>query len=184
MEYKNNMEKTQSNLLDLVYVSLMAAMVFIATSVIHIPSFNGVIHAGDSMVFVAAVVLGKRKGAIASGLGMFLFDVLHGYMTWAPFTLVIKAVMALIAAIMWERVDNKKFWNQIMAFSLSGLWMIGAYFISGAFIKLFFSGEGITFVQALVVSSYDIMGNILQVLVGILIAVPLLKALPLVKSKI
>ncbi len=183
MEDKKIMSKKHnSSLVDMVHVSLMAAMICLVTSVITIPSYNGVIHIGDSMVFAAAILLGKKKGTAASALGMFLFDMIHGYLIWAPFTLIIKGVMAYITADIYYRKEKKSLGYEIFAFSVSSVWMVAAYYLAGAIKNLLFSGKGITFKQALIASSYDIPGNILQVLVGILIAIPLLKAVTSIKK--
>ncbi|WP_032122281.1 ECF transporter S component [Clostridium amazonitimonense] len=177
MEKNNELSKRNIKIQDLVYMSLMSALTLLAASFITIPSYNGVIHIGDSIVFISVVVLGRKKGAISSALGMFLFDILHGYTYWAPFTLIIKGIMALIAGYLWEKGESKSIIQGVLAFSMSGLFMILAYFLSGALIKLLFSGKAITFTQALIVSSYDIFGNVLQVVVGIIIAMPIIKGI-------
>ena len=93
MENKVSSIKT----IDIVQISLMAAITFVATSVIHVPTFMGVLHLGDSMIFLSAILFGSKKSAIASAVGMCLFDLVSGYTMWAPFTLVIKGVMGYIA---------------------------------------------------------------------------------------
>lgn len=76
---------------------LMIALVFIATCIkIPIPFTQGYIHAGDSMIFMAAILLGWKHGAVAGGLGSALADVLGGYAHWALPTLVIKAIMGAV----------------------------------------------------------------------------------------
>lgn len=76
---------------DLVESSLLIALVFIATKFINIRlpiSINGgLIHLGNVMLFTSAIVFGKRKGALAGGIGMALFDLVSGWTLWAPFTL-------------------------------------------------------------------------------------------------
>ncbi|MBU3209573.1 ECF transporter S component [Clostridium algidicarnis] len=171
----NKITTTQSKIRDLIYMALMSSIVLLGTSLITIPSYNGVIHIGDSIIFISVILLGKKKGAVSSALGMFLFDILHGYTYWAPFTFIIKGSMVLIAGWIIERGETKSILKYAFAFLVSGIFMIGAYFISGALIKMLFLGEGITFTKALIVSSYDIPGNILQVFVGIIIALPLIK---------
>jgi uncharacterized membrane protein len=174
-------EKTLRNnvVLELVQVGLMAAIVFVAASIIPIKTFMGVMHAGDSMVFLAAILLGKKKAVWASAIGMALFDLSHGYLIWAPFTFIIKGAMAYIAAVIAYRTDFKgnKFSNNLIAFVTAGIFMIAAYYIGGAIILTFFQAEKQSFLQALIVSAKDIPTNIAQAVIGILIAVPLLGAL-------
>jgi uncharacterized membrane protein len=174
-------EKTLRNnlVVEIVQVGLMAAIVFIATSIIPIKTFMGVLHAGDSMVFIAAILLGKKKAVLASAIGMVLFDLTHGYIVWAPFTLVIKGFMAYIAAKIAYRSDFKgeSFINNLMAFVAAGIFMIAAYYIGGVIILSFLQADKQVFSQALIAATKDIPTNIAQVVIGILIAVPLLGAL-------
>lgn len=174
-------EKTLKNstVLDIVQVGLMAAIIFVATSIIHVQTFMGVMHAGDSMVFLAAILLGKKKAAWASAIGMALFDLTHGYLTWAPFTFIIKGAMAYIAARIayGSSYTAEKFKNNLIAFIAAGIFMIAAYYLGGAIILSFLQPERQAFSQALILSAKDIPTNIAQVILGILIAVPLLGAL-------
>ncbi|GKX31983.1 hypothetical protein SH1V18_44630 [Vallitalea longa] len=94
----------------LTYTGLMTAIVLLATLVIKIPvSFtNGYIHLGDSMVFLAAILLGWKYGAFAAGVGSALADVIGGYAHWAVPTLIIKALMAIIIGICASEKYRKK----------------------------------------------------------------------------
>lgn len=174
-------EKTfkSGTVLDIVQIGLMAAIVFVATSIVHIKTFMGVMHAGDSMVYLAAILLGKKKAAWASAIGMCLFDLIHGYLYWAPFTFVIKGVMAYISAVIVYRknYNGEKLWNNILAFITAGIWMIAAYYIGGAIILTFLEPEKQALVQSLIISAKDIPTNIIQVAVGMVIAIPLMGAL-------
>ena len=66
--YKKNKFTTR----DLAETSLLIALVFIATRFINIrlplASTGGLVHLGNTMLFIAAIVFGKRKGAIAGAL--------------------------------------------------------------------------------------------------------------------
>jgi len=164
--------------IDIVQISLMAAITFIATSVIHIPTFMGVLHLGDSMIFLSAVLFGSRKSAISSAIGMCLFDLISGYTMWAPFTLIIKGLMGYIAGTIAYRKDynGNNVSNNIFAFVVAGIWMIAAYYLGGAIILTFISKE-FALKQAFVIALKDIPTNILQVAGGIVLALPLITAL-------
>jgi uncharacterized membrane protein len=90
-----------TNTYKLTLTGLMTAAVTVATMAIMIPVPNtgGYIHAGDSMVFLSVLVLGWRYGAFAAGVGSALADVLSGYMLWAPSTLIIKTLMAVLMGL-------------------------------------------------------------------------------------
>jgi uncharacterized membrane protein len=177
MENKASSIKT----IDIVQISLMAAITFVATTVIHVPTFMGVLHLGDSMIFLAAILFGRKKSAAASAIGMCLFDLVNGYTLWAPFTFVIKGVMGYIAGTIAYRknYNGKNFWNNMLAFVVAGIWMIGAYYLGGAIILTFISKE-FALKQAFIIALKDIPTNILQVVGGMALAVPLIEAL---KSK-
>lgn len=162
------------NVTDIVQVALMAAMVFVTTYVIEIPvGTKAVLHIGDTMVFAGAIILRKKKAALASAIGMGLFDLLSPYAVWAPFTFVIKGAMAYIAGSIAYRKDyaGNSLINNIFGFILAGIWMIIGYFFAGGIIY-----------KSLIVALGDVTGNIIQVAAGIVLAVPLIAALK--KAKI
>ncbi|EDS78314.1 membrane spanning protein [Clostridium botulinum C str. Eklund] len=178
MEHKEQKEGLGSSglkVIDLIQVGIMAAIVFVATSIVHIPSFMGVVHLGDSMVFLAAVLLGRKKGAIASAIGMSLFDLLNGYILWAPFTFFIKGLMGYIAGYICYRKSycGKNFINNLFGFTIAGIFMIAAYYLSGVVMARFLVSKAATLNEAFFIAIKDIPGNISQVVAGIIIALPL-----------
>lgn len=94
----------------LVMTALMICLVMIATLSIRIPSpfTQGYIHLGDTMIFLSVLLLGKKGGALSAGLGSALADVLGGYAAYAPWTLLIKALMALIMGAFIETCIKKE----------------------------------------------------------------------------
>lgn len=158
---------------ELVLMGLMIALVWLAGSVIKIPSVGGFVHIGDCMVFLCVVVLGKKKGAVASALGMMLVDALGGYYLWAPFTFVIKGAMAYIAGSILERMEEKysKSISYVVSFLISGIFMVVAYFGAGIIMAGFLT-EKAGLIQGIIYSAKDIIGNIIQVGTGIVIALP------------
>lgn len=134
---KANYTKNSLQVRDIVQVGLFSAIIFAATTAIHIPYGNGgVIHLGDSMVFLAALLFGKKKAAFAGAIGMTLFDVLNGYVVWAPFTLVIKALMGYIAGSIAYSGNSKgeSLLRNAAGMVLGGLWMTAGYYIAEAII--------------------------------------------------
>lgn len=151
--------------ISLVQIGLMSAIVYIATAIIYIPSITGkgVIHLGDSAVLISAILLGRKKGAISSAIGMSLFDILSSYTIWSPFTFVIKGLMAYIAATIAYRgnFQGKNLLNNIFGCILASIVMIIGYFFTGWILYGFPAAVA------------GIPGNIAQALAGTIIAVPL-----------
>ena len=77
---------------DIITSAIFAAVVCAATLLIRIPvpATSGYINLGDSMVFISALLFGGKIGGISGGVGSALADILGGYGSWAPFTLIIK----------------------------------------------------------------------------------------------
>ena len=79
------------------FSALFAALCCIATYVIKVPLPYGYFNVGDVFVLLAGWMLGGVWGGVAAGLGSALADLLSGYALYAPVTLVIKALMGVIA---------------------------------------------------------------------------------------
>ena len=60
----------------------------------------------------------------------------------------------------------------VLAFIIAGVFMIIGYFIAGTILAGFLTDK-IGLIQGIIVASKDIVGNIIQVTTGIIIAVPL-----------
>ena len=83
----------------LVYTALFTALTTVATLVIQVPSpMSGYVNLGDAMVLLSAWILGPVYGTAAAGIGSMLADLLSGYAYYAPGTLIIKCLMAFVAA--------------------------------------------------------------------------------------
>jgi len=157
---------------NMVVNSLLIALVFVATSVIKIqlPISNtgGLIHMGNVALFTIALVFGKNKGAISGAFGMALFDILSPYAVWAPFTFVIRGVMGYI--IGYIAYKNNKSGNSVLyngiAIIVSSIWMIVGYFTAN-----------IILYRNIPAAISSIPGDIIQIVIGIMVAVPLTKLL-------
>lgn len=165
------MSKSKSlNTSETVLMGLMIALVYLAGSIIKIPSVGGFVQMGDCMVFLSVIILGKKKGALSSALGMFLVDALGGYYIWAPFTFIIKGAMAYIAGTLLEKISQSMVINKYaISFVVSGIFMVIAYFFAGVIISGFLTDK-IGLIQGFAFAAKDIAGNIIQVTTGIVVA--------------
>ena len=118
----------------LCFSAIFAALCAAAT-LISIPIPMGYINLGDLMVLTAGWCLGGVFGPIAAGLGSALADLLLGYVSYAPATFVIKALVALLAALLYK-VFKTLFGAKIIDFLprfitalLSECVMVGGYFL-------------------------------------------------------
>lgn len=96
----------------LVMTALFAALGYVATRVLQVPSpSGGYLNLGDASRAVGRLSAGagvrrRRPG----GLGPALADLLSGYAAWVPGTLCIKALMGLTAALLYRGL-GKRSWR-------------------------------------------------------------------------
>lgn len=148
----------------LVRYAMLIALTTVMTMVIQIPTVGteGYLNLGDMVVFLAALILGKKGGFIVGGFGSALADLITGYTHYVPITFVVKGLEGLIAASLLETKIGKD--KPIIATSIAGVFMAFGYFIPETFM----------YGKAAVAS---IPGNILQGLVGAITSVVLYNAL-------
>ena len=79
----------------LTFSELCASLIFCATYFIKIPVFSGYIHAGDGLVFLAAVFLPRSYAIAAAAIGAGLADLIGGYPLWIPITVAVRVLSIL-----------------------------------------------------------------------------------------
>lgn len=149
----------------LTILGLLIALVAVSTMVIKIPTFSteGYIHLGDSMIFLAAVMFGKKKGAIAGGLGSAMADLLLGYTHWILPTLIIKTLMGYGVGIIADQESNNLInLRNSVALVLGASWMVLGYFVAGGIMK-----------GSFLISAASVPANLIQGFVGALLFIPI-----------
>ena len=141
-------------------VVMMAVVAAITRAVqIPVPETKGYIHFGDIGANFAALAFGPWLGFLIAGGGMAIADLLSPYLIYAPGTLVIHGVQAVVVAYLGQ---NRKLWLMFLAAIAGGIVVVGGYFLYQRLIL----GYGV------VVALAEVPFNILQVLTG-LVGVPL-----------
>ncbi len=109
----------------MILTGLMMALITVATMIVQIPIpfTNGYIHLGDSMIFLAVLILGWRHGAIAAAVGSALGDLIPGYMHWVLWTFCIKGLMAVFMGIAIEKCRGSKRNTGALAVITAGVWL-------------------------------------------------------------
>lgn len=131
------------------FTALFAALVY-ATTMIAIPNgVGGIINFGDAMILVCATVVNPIAAMIAGSIGAALADLtLPGCAIWAPFTLVIKALMACACGLIVKAVakfrqggktPNKVIWISavLASYVIAELIMVVGYFGASYIISKF-----------------------------------------------
>lgn len=153
---------------DLILTGMLIALVFVATLTLNIrlpiAANGGLVHLGTGMLFIVSIMFGPKKGAIAGALGMGLFDLVSGWALWAPFTFVARGLQGyIVGKIAWSigRNGNSMPINLLAAISSVPV-MLAVYYLC----------ERVLFGNWIIPMA-SIPGNLVQNVVGILIALPI-----------
>ena len=128
--------------------------------VVQIPSpMQGYVNLGDCFVLLSGWLLGPWYGFAAGGIGSMLADLVLGYAHSAPGTLVIKGLMALAAALMYEKMGR------------STAARIGGGVVSEVIMVLGYFGYASLLLGKGLAAAASIPGNVFQGAVGLVVGV-------------
>ena len=85
---------------------LCGATLLLTLLSIPLPSGYGYVNLGDAGVFLCARLLPGGLGALAAGVGAALADLILGWAVYAPVTLLIKGLTALLAGLALRRAKK------------------------------------------------------------------------------
>ena len=85
---------------------LCGATLLLTLLSIPLPSGYGYVNLGDAGVFLCACLLPGGLGALAAGVGAALADLILGWAMYAPVTLLIKGLTALLAGLALRRAKK------------------------------------------------------------------------------
>lgn len=135
-----------------------------------IAAAGGLIHLGNVPLFLAAILYGKKTGALAGAVGMGLFDLLSGWFLWAPFTFVIVGLMGFTVGAVTEK--HPGFFFQALAIAIACVIKITGYYIA----------EGIIYGNWIAPAA-SIPGNLVQIGAAAVIVLPIAGRLKTVIQK-
>lgn len=115
-----------------VLIALFSALVCVLTIFVQIPWGKGYINFGDTLIFLAASLLGPVGGMIAGAIGSSLADLFSGFATYAPFTFVVKGGEGFLCGILYSYVFRKQrpMLRRLFSMLIAGAWMIIGYFLT------------------------------------------------------
>ncbi|MDU7560152.1 MAG: ECF transporter S component, partial [Finegoldia magna] len=90
--------------------AIFIALTTFFTMVIKIPvsPAMGYVNLGDFIILLSTVAFGPVIGMIAAAFGSSLADLLLGYAAFAPFTFIVKGLMALLMGLFLKKINNQK----------------------------------------------------------------------------
>ena len=143
-----------------------AALTYVATTVIKIPApTGGYVHIGDGLVLLCGWILGPWWGGAAAGIGSMLVDLLGGYMSFVPGTLIIKFLDAMAAALIVKALGRKTYSYVVGGLAGEAI-MVAGYFVYEALALQLGMG-----------AAAGVLANVGQGAVGLVIALVLMALL-------
>ena len=120
--------------LQLCITALFMALTCIFTMVIQVPLPLGYAHLGNSVILFAVFFFDVKGGILAGSIGSALADLLTGFNQWIIPTLLIKAALAVTAALIGRRKKQWKLYSvrTIIAVISSMAVMVVGYTLAGA----------------------------------------------------
>ena len=85
---------------------ILSAAIFLLTAFVRIPIPAGYLNLGDAGVFLVAMLLPAGYAALCAGVGSMLADLI-GFPLYAPVTLAVKGLTALVFALMWRKLPGR-----------------------------------------------------------------------------
>ena len=170
---------TPSTSFKIAAATIFAAVVAVATLlfVVPIPATSGYFNLGETLIYVAALLLGPIIGATA-GAGATIADILVAAQ-FAPGTFAIKGIEGYLVGFLNQKLNQKTksiTLSATIAIIIGGLEMVLGYFLYETLVL------GYPFALAAV----EVPFNIVQMLIGLIVAVPVmhavLKVFPQLKS--
>ncbi|NYT13825.1 MAG: ECF transporter S component [Candidatus Methanofastidiosa archaeon] len=142
-------------------VAVFSALAFVATRFIQIPILQtgGYLNFGEAIIYIAAIFFGPFVGGLVGAIGPALADVTSPYAAFAPFTFIIKGIEGFVVGKISSGSQSKV--NKLIGiFAGGGIMVIGYYIV-----------EIMIFLIPPPVALIEVPFNILQFVVGGIIAI-------------
>jgi uncharacterized membrane protein len=157
------LEEEKMSLRKIVFTGLFTALICVLTMLsVPIPAGLGYVHLGDSLILISVIFLGIAA-IPAAAIGSLLADVFLGYAVFAPFTLVIKGLLAFVAWLIlrsYERREAPLLRSVLFAVLAAFPIVVGGYFFAEAMIA-----------GSFVAGAPSVFLNVLQVFFGSALAI-------------
>lgn len=158
-----------------VVAAVFTALTYVFTAFVNVRlpfgGNGGLIHLGNVPLFLAAILYGKKTGAIAGSIGMGAFDLFSGWTLWAPFTFVIVGLMGYTVGAITEK--HQKFGWRVFAMVIALFIKIAGYYVA----------EGIIYGNW-IAPVMSIPGNIIQVVTAAVIVAVIAGRLKVISDRI
>ena len=168
--------RSENKTVRLALAGLMAALVFVATQFfkVEIPVAGDRTMIGFANVFciLSGLLLGPVYGGLAAGIGSGLFDLVGGWASSAPVTLVTKFAMAWICGLIaWGGDGSGKKLSRVITGAVAGSLSYCVLYLSYSAIREIMLGSAAQSVQVIMLTKLG--ATLINAVAADVIAVPL-----------
>ena len=132
---------------DIALVGLMAAAVFVATYIrieFPTPVGKGMVHLGNIVCLLSGLLFGPLRGGLSAGIGSFIFDLVGGWASSAPFTLVFKFLMGFLCGLIsWGGKARGQITRRNIIGAVVGMYGYVVLYLSKSFIAAIMLGNAV-----------------------------------------
>lgn len=153
--------KQQTTLKQLTLVSVFSVIIFVLTfagiQFSFLSALGGYTHLGTLAMFLIAVKYGKFYGMISAALGMTIFDVLGGWLVWAPGTFVVRLFAGYVFGLLAEssKGQGKSLVKNVLSLLGGGLVILVGYYVFESIV-----------ISDFITATASIIGNVLQLVIA------------------
>ncbi len=179
MKMRSNRKFLQQMILACIFTALTTVLTFF----IKIPSHNGYIHLGDTIIYIAACLLPTPLAMICGALGGLLADTFGGFIIYIVPTAIIKSFIPLAFTFKSEKLICKR---NILALIPASLITIIGYYIAEVLVICFSSGDLLSYITTSypwIAAAYSVPGSIFQAVGSAIAFIFLATALDKIKIK-
>lgn len=139
-------------ILKIALTALFSALIFVLTSFLPIPYAGGAgyFNFSDLLILFSSAYFGPFVGVLSGIIGASLSDLYVGFANSIPFTIIAKALEAIVFSLLFYFLRNHKYLKHI-SFFIAPVFMVASYI---PYYLIYDNGQG---VMALVSSCFDLI---------------------------
>lgn len=155
---------TRKIFLNIAYIALFSALIFILTYFIKIPYAlnNGYFNLSDALIIFSSIYFGPIVSIPSAIISTSLADLFSGYASSIIFTIIAKSLESLVTFIMFKFLFKHKYLKYILLY-ISIIPMVLTYFVYYLVVNNF------SLLPSLTSSSFDIIQGMIGVSLGLVL---------------
>ncbi|KRK98451.1 hypothetical protein FD04_GL000180 [Secundilactobacillus odoratitofui DSM 19909 = JCM 15043] len=144
--------KRHTSTREIVYLAMLIAVTVVISRffLIPVPMTHGNINLCDAGIFIAAILLGRKQGAIVGAFSGLLLDLISGYTQYMFFSFIVHGLEGFVAG--WIG-GNKKNTTKVVAMAVGVVVMVAGYWLTDTLLygfKVGLIGVPTNFIQGIV----------------------------------